>query len=227
MDNANAQYPDLGTPIYRCRAGPIRAARGGDGPDASQVRRARSVPAGKHPLLTRSDQMIFTARLHHIARSRCHAVPHDVEPWSGSERLASQSRSGCRQDRVCPGHGADLRFRAAAVEEQPAQAASGACRLVADHADADLRAARIAVIQRDPWGGALEPVTARLPGQHRDRRCSRRDSRRRSDAIDGPAQDRTPTATATSASAVAHETFRFLRTLSLLLPHSGRAAANT
>ncbi len=50
-----------------------------------------------------------------------------------------------------------------------------------------------------------------------------------SGAVDGAAPDRTPAATATPAtpaSAAAHETFRFMRTLSFLFLYSGQAAAS-
>ena len=74
-----------------------------------------------------------------------------------------RSRHAAGRIGYTPEHGADLRFRSAAVEEQPAQAASGAGRPVADHGDVDLRAARVAVVQRDVRGGALEAAIAWLP----------------------------------------------------------------
>ena len=68
----------------------------------------------------------------------------------------------------------DLLGRAAGVEEQRPRAASRIGRQVPDHGDADRRAARVAVAQWHPGGGALEPAVAGAPVQHRNRWRGRR-----------------------------------------------------
>jgi hypothetical protein len=61
------------------------------------------------------------------------------------------------------GERAGVRFRAAAAEEQPAEAGAGSGRQVGDDGDADLRAVRVGLVLRDLCGGALEAAVARLP----------------------------------------------------------------